>query len=222
MALDAAGSGTGIIQTFPGSGINFTNNNIARIKVLTYSNWSSSGITASWVPTPRVNPVPALGAGVSNIWTATSANGSDALDNYNPNAYLSHYGWECRRQTIDYLSSAFTIGPRIFGPMPGVSYRIVTSIYWQGSEVGNCGNISGTVNETNFLNAVQVSNGTPSSNCGQSPDVYCTWDLWAVHVRISTDGSSITPPPIMVTIYDDPLEGGTGQVLNTLAGVSLS
>tara|TARA_R110001592_G_scaffold95626_1_gene275457 strand:- start:485 stop:1159 length:675 start_codon:yes stop_codon:yes gene_type:complete len=223
MALNAFGQGAAIIQTFPGSGTNFTQNNEARIKVLTYSNWLPTGIAGNWVPTSRVNPVPSVS---NNEWTATSANGSGALDNYNPNAYLSGYGWECRRQTIDYLSGTNT-GPDIFGSsFSSMSYKITTSIYWQGSETGNCGGISGTINESNFLNAVTPSAVTPDPNCGQSPDVYCTWDLWCVHIQISTDlqGGSVSlfPEAVMVTIYDDPTLGGTGKVLNSLAGINLA
>lgn len=226
MAVNAFGQGEAIIQTFPGSGTNFTQNNEARIRVLTYSNWLSSGIAGNWVPTPRVNPVPTISA-ANNVWTATSASGSDALDDYNPNAYINGYGWECRRQTIDFLSGAAT-GPDIFGSSySSMSYKITTSIYWQGSEKGNCGSISGTINQQNFINAVQVSDGTPGPNCGQSPDIYCTYDLWCVHIAISTDlqgGNVILPQQskgVMVTIYDDPTLGGTGKVLNSLAGISL-
>jgi hypothetical protein len=217
MGNPASGGGATTIITYPGTGIKYsTSQQFARIKVLTYSNLGS--INSSWVPVGRTDVL----ATPNNTWTATSATGAAATDNINPQLFNNERGWECRRQyTTDYKASAGN-APDILGN--NANYRIQTSIYWQGSETGNCGGLNalGTgATLASFNNAVSAS-ALPQTSCveyGTLDEVYCTFDMWFVHVQILTDYETLNPltnkadcvAPFMMTVYDE----FTGKVLNT-------
>lgn len=224
MANPASGGGATTIITYPGTGIKYSTSpqQFARIKVLTYSNLG--GLNGNWVPIGRTDVAPPFDNQGTNIntWTATSATGTAATDNINPQQFNTQRGWECRRQyTTDYKASAGQ-APNILGN--NANYRITTSIYWQGSETGNCGVQSalGTgATLASFNNAVSAS-GLPQTSCaeyGTLDEVYCTFDMWFVHVQVDTDyevndpltGKADCISPFMMTVYDEV----TGKVLNT-------
>jgi hypothetical protein len=217
MALNADGGGGITIVTYPGSGDKYSETSttkFSRIKVLTYNNIIGSPPSPSnWVPSGRTDIV----APTNNDSITIAGSGSAATDDINPATFNSTKGWNNRRQTINYLNS--TSFPNLLGN--NSRYKIETNIYWQGSEAGSCDGMSGNLPAlgtgatlSSFNGAVAASAASPSAMqnpCTSTPDVYCTYDIWLIHVQVITDQPTAVSCPIMLTIFDDI----TGKVLNT-------
>ena len=191
MANTAGGSGNGCLITFPGSGVDFTQGAPARIRPLFFygGNYASQS--------PGVNNSFKLG------FSDVSSGNTPATEN--PSVYSSNArGWLCRTNVLQNNTPGnpgySSFDASIVGfPNPASNpqtYSFSMSIYWQGSEAGNCleqpfAGLS-SPSEQDFLDAVAASGtgSVPPWN-GDQATIEQTYDIWKVSFSIQSSMDTI-------------------------------
>lgn len=181
MANKGSGNAIGCLVTYPGSGVDFTSGIPSRIRPI----YLYDG--------PNTNPQSS-----KMVFSDIVSNGNVA----NPQQFVSPKGWWCRSNVmqnnnpsgVGYTSG--NIGAAVGFPDSAANphfYSISHSVYWQGSERGNClttpyANISNP-DFNDFQAAVlpSAANYDPTSSDPIISNIRSTYDIWKVEINITSD-----------------------------------